>query len=196
MSKTVFIESGNTSYSKLFIDAGFTEVNHPEEAEIIVFTGGADVTPMFYGEAAHEYTHFSLVRDWNNIALYRHAAQRDKICVGICRGAQFLNVMAGGSMNQHITGHMNTHNAVVLATGEVFSVTSDHHQEILLGGHSVALMLSQGTDDPQPVVEGFMNTDYVRMFGVQGHPEYTDASSAFRKFFFESLEELIEQTSE
>lgn len=35
--------------------------------------------------------------------------------VGICRGAQFLNVMAGGKMIQHVEGHAihGTHEIVV-----------------------------------------------------------------------------------
>ncbi len=51
---------------------------------------------------------------------------------GICRGGQILNVFAGGSMWQDISGHklgtFGRHSAICQISGEVYDVTSCHHQ--------------------------------------------------------------------
>lgn len=110
--------------------------------DLVVFTGGADVTPSFYGEPAHPATHSQLVRDNAEKRAFNKCAARDIPMAGICRGAQFLTVMNGGKLVQHVNGHglggVHTHGATcfdssataVMNKQDTFHVqcTSTHHQ--------------------------------------------------------------------
>ncbi|MEY2847919.1 MAG: hypothetical protein RI885_584 [Actinomycetota bacterium] len=69
----------------------------------IVLSGGADVDPSLYGEPAHERTSAPRVdRDTWEVALIRRAVERRVPFLGICRGAQLLNVALGGTLHQHL----------------------------------------------------------------------------------------------
>jgi gamma-glutamyl-gamma-aminobutyrate hydrolase PuuD len=51
---------------------------------------------------------------------------------GICRGLQFLNVMAGGKMIHHLDNHANSYRHEMMTNkDEIISVNSLHHQMIL-----------------------------------------------------------------
>ena len=64
----------------------------------IVFTGGADVAPDLYGEAAHERTYTRPARDTSEMMLLRAALERDLPVLAICRGMQLMSVAYGGRL--------------------------------------------------------------------------------------------------
>jgi len=87
----------------------------------LIVTGGKDVDPARYGQAAHPLTDQPRRdRDAWEDELLRAAIERDLPFLGICRGAQLLNVSLGGTLHQHLpdllghTGHQ--------AGGGVFGV--------------------------------------------------------------------------
>jgi len=113
--------------------------------DAVVFTGGSDLDPEFYGEQAHpETVGVVRMRDEAELALLRAALERDMPVLGICRGIQVLNVGLGGDLEQHLEGHRheppgqfiahdvaiepNTRLAGML--GERTTVMSHHHQGI------------------------------------------------------------------
>jgi putative glutamine amidotransferase len=69
----------------------------------LIITGGKDVDPARYGQAAHPDTDEPRPdRDaWENELLHA-AIDRELPFLGICRGAQMLNVALGGSLHQHL----------------------------------------------------------------------------------------------
>jgi GMP synthase-like glutamine amidotransferase len=104
----------------------------PDNIALVVFTGGSDVSPSLYGRPAHPYTSSNKARDMEESEVFRIAKENNIPMAGICRGAQFLCVMGGGRLVQHLDGH-NGGNHGVYATypdGGVreISVTSSHHQ--------------------------------------------------------------------
>lgn len=107
--------------------AGYTIVHHPDDADVILFAGGADVSPHLYGERPIEGTYSHFERDVYNKRLWDGMKPGQK-AVGICRGAQFLNVMNGGKLWQDVDNHTGTHELEDLITGQVVSVSSTHHQ--------------------------------------------------------------------
>lgn len=69
----------------------------------LVLSGGADVDPARYGQEPHSETASPRVdRDAWEHALIRRAIERQVPFLGICRGAQMLNVALGGSLHQHL----------------------------------------------------------------------------------------------
>jgi GMP synthase-like glutamine amidotransferase len=101
-------------------------VNSIQESDLVLFTGGEDVHPVLYGETAHHATWPNLMRDKYEIRYYEVAKREGKPMIGICRGAQFLCVMAGGSLVQHMH-HPGVHE-VDTKDGRKIEVTSLHHQ--------------------------------------------------------------------
>ncbi len=126
--KKVYIEYGGVAYARLFTALGFLVVHAPEAADLICFTGGSDVSPALYGDKAHPTTHSDPWRDEKEKRLFQWAHEHAIPMVGICRGGQFLNVMSGGRMYQHVTEHGVSHDMIDLETGETIFVTSTHHQ--------------------------------------------------------------------
>lgn len=69
----------------------------------LIVTGGKDVDPRRYGQDPHEATDEPRTdRDAWEDALLTAAIERGLPFLGICRGAQMLNVALGGSLHQHL----------------------------------------------------------------------------------------------
>lgn len=75
----------------------------------LIISGGADVDPRRYGQSAHERTGAPRTdRDAWEDALLNAAIELEVPFLGICRGAQMLNVALGGTLVQHlpdVVGH-------------------------------------------------------------------------------------------
>jgi putative glutamine amidotransferase len=69
----------------------------------ILLTGGNDVLPAIYGEAAHStFAAAEPGRDDYELELARRATEADLPLLAICRGIQVLNVARGGTLVQDI----------------------------------------------------------------------------------------------
>ena len=69
----------------------------------LVITGGKDVDPAAYGQQPHPATDEpGRDRDAWEFALLGEALKRKLPVLGICRGAQVLNVALGGTLHQHL----------------------------------------------------------------------------------------------
>ena len=132
MTKFVYIEGerAGSSYHQMWAAMGYRATNKLEQADVIQFTGGEDVSPELYGEAKHPLTGNNIYRDEECGYIFEFAKEYNIPMAGICRGGQFLNVANGGKMFQHCDGHaiFGTHKATILETGLVVDVTSTHHQ--------------------------------------------------------------------
>ena len=210
MSKIkVFIEGGGQDYSKMFKDQGFEVVGDYKKADLICFTGGADVDPSFYGEEKHPRTYSNKDRDLKCFEMYGYAIMNGVPMCGICRGSQFLCVANGGRLWQHVDHHaVGRGHEATTDDGRVISVTSTHHQMMRpegVRGQDYELVLTAresvhkefmqdgkvvSTLATLPDVEGVIwpNT---RSFGFQPHPEFRGAPVACTEFFFEKLQEIL-----
>lgn len=95
--------------------------------DVGVFTGGPDVFPGFYKREALHQTFYDIKRDQKELKQYRYAKEHGIPCIGICRGAQLLNVANGGELYQHVTNHTRNH-VMYTKDGKEFTVNSTHHQ--------------------------------------------------------------------
>jgi GMP synthase-like glutamine amidotransferase len=185
-NKNVFIEHGNHQYTMLFIKLGFTVVNDPDKADLVCFTGGADVSPNMYHDSAHRTTHSDEWRDAKEERLFKACQERGVPMVGICRGGQFLNVMCGGRMYQNVTMHTNSHYLTDLNTGDVVYVSSTHHQ-MMMPGNDALLVATAELSSRREWFDGAVERRDVSNEGIevlfylgnkclcfQPHPEFTD----------------------
>lgn len=126
----VFIVGPTFEYERMFQQEGWEVVRSMDKADLVQFVGGADVDSRLYGEPRHAKTLCDPARDAHEKLVYELALKKAKPMAGICRGAQFLNVMCGGKLWQDVDNHNKggTHPAKDELTGEVFNVTSTHHQ--------------------------------------------------------------------
>jgi putative glutamine amidotransferase len=173
----------------------------------VLLTGGADVDPVEYGdETRHATLDLDPVRDRYELAIARAALDRDLPLFGICRGAQVLNVAAGGTLIQDIPSEQPTDlthvvpqpkNAMVhdiavapssclavllaprLSAGGVVSVNSRHHQSVL----AVAPGFVISATAPDGVVEAIEKPDARFCLGVQWHPENFWRTGEFASLF-------------
>lgn len=127
----VCIVNGSFAYRALFTSYGFEVVDGlidgHHAVDLVVFTGGADVSPGLYGHEHHHTTYNDVFRDQMEAQAFERCSMHDIPMVGICRG-QFLNVMSGGEMYQDVSGHGMPHEITDLVTGETVYVSSTHHQ--------------------------------------------------------------------
>ncbi len=201
--KSVYVVGGDRLIEAMFIARGWeiAKTGEWEDADLVCFTGGADVSPELYGEKNFA-SYNQRERDNLERLVYHDCLELDLPMVGICRGGQFLNVMNGGKMFQHVESHAigGTHPIIDLGTGDTIQVTSTHHQmmrpnydtaEVLaianLGG------IKQSWDGAKVVTTRDENDTEVvwyedtKSLCFQPHPEYGVKSC--EEYFFKLLEE-------
>lgn len=163
----------------------------------LVLQGGADVAPETYGEKPLEKEWAGdAVRDRYEIALVKECLAQEKPILGICRGAQLLNVAFGGTLYQDIA--TQNPKAVVHRDWEVYDqhvhavkfekdsllkkmfqsetaiVNSIHHQAVKdLGKGLFVEAIAQ--DDS--MIEAIRAPGEKFVFGFQWHPEFHDLSN-------------------
>ncbi|MFE0039733.1 gamma-glutamyl-gamma-aminobutyrate hydrolase family protein [Streptomyces sp. NPDC059015] len=150
----------------------------------LVVAGGPDVEPVRYGAEPHPRTGPpARERDAWELALIRAAIDTGTPLLGICRGMQLLNVALGGTLVQHLDGHVEAvgvfgrHTVRPVAGTRYASLVADdssvptyHHQSVdrLGDGLVVSAHAHDGT------VEAVELPAPAWVLGVQWHPEMAD----------------------
>lgn len=197
--KKVFIVNGSYAYQQLFIALGAAITNTLQDADLVCFTGGADVTPSLYGAEKHPFTGASYARDMQEQLVFLDAVDKNIPCAGICRGAQFLNVMSGGAMYQHVEKHTRSHTITDLQTGETIYVSSTHHQ-MMKPSPDGLLVASSTLGGEREWFEGqvfkkdvskedieVVFYEHTKCLCFQPHPEFDDEGYEGMREYFRSL---------
>lgn len=178
-----------------------------DECDGVLLTGGVDVDPAEYGDGdRHETLELDPVRDRYELAIARTALERDLPLFAICRGAQVLNVAAGGTLIQDIpsqqptdlthslTEPKNAHaHDITVAPQSCLSVllaprldaarrtivNSRHHQSV----REVAPGFITSAVAPDGVVEAIEKPGATFCLGVQWHPENFWRTGEFASLF-------------
>ena len=179
------------------------------DADAIVVMGGEDVSPSFYGGTEGypgESAHYPSA-DEGQIALVTRALHEGTPLLGICRGAQILNVALGGTLHQHLEDD-GLHRTVGVPIPEILhdhdvSITADsrlartlgatsipvrsaHHQAIARLGGGLTVVATA----PDGVIEA---VEHVRapLTGVQWHPEDAGAAADQLPALLSALSESV-----
>jgi putative glutamine amidotransferase len=184
----------------------------------LLLTGGPDVDPIAYGETdRHPTVDLDTPRDTYELALAKQALARDLPVFAICRGAQVLNVAAGGTLiqdlpSQHpaalahalttpknamaheVTVAPNTCLAVLLGSqleSGRFAVNSRHHQSVKEPAPGFVVSATA----PDGVVEAIEKPGAGFCIGVQWHPENYWQTGEFSTLFAGLVEAASEYRS-
>lgn len=175
----IFVVGKDNMVSSMFCDHGYVVVAAPELADIICFTGGADISPSLYGEENTD-SFCDPDRDVVETRVFNENIETFK--VGICRGGQLLNVLSGGKMVQHIDGHTSTLRKVRVS-GEEYSLAEDHHQGIVPSKDAEVI----GVDTQDGNIE-IVLYPHTRSLCFQAHPEWEFKGGVTPSLFFNLLE--------
>lgn len=154
----------------------------PASVKLVVFTGGADVTPELYGENVGRYTSFNTKRDLYETKMFELALKHKIPVVGICRGSQFVCVMSGGKLVQDITNH-GGHHTIRTHKGDLITVNSTHHQMQRPSDTARILAVADprrskhyhdGDNKPIEMTQEIEAVYYpnINALGIQWHPEW------------------------
>ena len=173
-----------------------------ERLDGLFLPGGEDIDPANYGAERHDLLGATdKERDRTELLLTRWAVERGMPVLGVCRGAQMINVACGGSLYQDILSNrpdlakhdyfppsferyrishpidIEADSRLAHALGQVHEVNSMHHQGLDRIGYGLRVVAR--ADDGLPEAVEAPALPYV--VGVQWHPEElakTDQMSA------------------
>lgn len=197
----------NWNYAQAIADAGGVPVLIPPQADPaeiasildgLVIPGGPDIDACEFGEENHP--------EVKTVPRERFQGEKNLFVkldsslpvLGICYGCQFINVMQGGSLIQHlpdIVGHEGDQNGTLQAysvekgsrLGEAVGMAepkgeSWHHQAVKELGQDLKVTAR----NPDGTIEALESTSRPWLIGVQWHPERTldkeDSQQLFRAF--------------
>jgi putative glutamine amidotransferase len=162
----------------------------------VCLSGGPDLDPDAYGarERHPELGETEPALDHFELAIAREADARGVPLLGVCRGAQTLNVARGGTLHQDVPGHRQTELSTVPThvvrialhskTGQTMGATrldvnSFHHQAVdeLGAGLCVSARAEDGT------IEAVECREHPFLVGVQWHAETLIDHPAHRALF-------------
>lgn len=177
----------------------------------LILSGGHDISPERYGEEPFQKLGItSSERDSFDFILLEKAKDKNIPILGICRGAQLINVYHGGNLYQdlsyrkektfkHWQGHDSdsvTHSVVVNEQSKLYKivdaneimVNSFHHQ-LIKDTPDNFLVAATAKDGGVEAIEA---KDYSFLIGIQWHPEMLHKkehimNDIFKKLIEESL---------
>jgi putative glutamine amidotransferase len=186
-------------------------IAEPKDFMLVMFTGGADVSPELYGQTSpKQMCHINPDRDVKEMEIFKLALVNDIAMTGICRGSQFLNAMCGGVMMHHVSHHRlgGTHTMKAHNLEEAFNVTSTHHQMCIPGDKGFIVGWSEERRSNVYIGDKDVHVEYdgpeveavyypaSKVFAVQYHPEYMDKNSVGYAWYKQGVADLLEMSKE
>ena len=170
-----------------------TAAAYAQELDGLVLMGGSDVCPESYGETAlRPEWNGDRIRDDYEIGLLRAFMAERKPVLGVCRGAQVINVALGGTLWQDIATQLpqalnhrdwtiyaeNCHATSIVPGTRLASLypgtplvktNSVHHQAVRDLGRDLVV---EAYSEPDHVIEAIRYTGPGYVYAVQWHPEF------------------------
>lgn len=160
--------------------------------DVVLFGGGEDISPAIYKQKACKWTHASdslSHRDLMELHAFKRAQAAGSKMLGICRGAQLLCSLAGGSLIQHVTNHGGHDHSMTTNDGREIKVCSVHHQMMnpfatkheLIGWASENLstcyIVEKEKQEPLKIEPEVVYFPSIEALAIQYHPEFMGRES-------------------
>lgn len=191
---------------KLFNNT-FTTITPKELSKnhILFLWGGEDIATEIYGETPCDYVKYEhkSIRDTLEINLFHKAVDLQIPIIGICRGAQLITCLTGGSLIQHIEEHDGGNHAIVTKEDQMLVTNSCHHQMMIpnpktstILAHSIEYKNSFGLRENNKRViindvPEIVHFSDVNALGIQGHPEWPTMPRKTIKYCINLIKNLI-----
>lgn len=178
--------------------------SHPQyehEIDGLILAGGTDVHPSHYKTLPKENYPYDHPRDALEFRWIRQAEERCIPVLGICRGAQLMNVHRGGDLHMDISKvyekanypngtiarifyrkgmHIRKDTLLHSLVGEEWSrVNSMHTQSI----NQLGAGLKISGEERNTIVQCVEDPRFPMFLGVQFHPEYLIYAKRYRRIF-------------
>lgn len=173
-----------------------------EKLDGLILSGGNDIDPTLYGadKDAHN-TSLDKKRDAFELDMIDKAYKKRVPILGICRGAQLINIYFDGTLYPTILDldeyiiHQNSifpiKSALIKKISQLFSITkkkevvinSIHNQAINEVGKDLKVSACHNK-----IIEAIEKEDYPFLLGVQWHPEYLVYLKDHREIFKSFIE--------
>jgi putative glutamine amidotransferase len=183
-------QAGGTPVLLPAVDCDALIRQHAELIDGLLVSGGPDIDPQYFGEPPKPALGGIVpLMDRYEVALIRQVLELDKPLLGICRGEQVLNVVAGGTLHQDIykavpgclkhrqeaprsfrahTVRLQPESRLAqILQAEEIGVNTFHHQAV----NQVAPGFIASAHAPDGIVEAIESTRHRFVIGVQWHPE-------------------------
>jgi putative glutamine amidotransferase len=167
----------------------------------LIIGGGTDVHPDLYrGRPKSDY-HYDALRDDMEVRWLEMAMQIRIPTLGICRGAQLLNVVRGGTLHLDIRKVYEKADYPTGTLARIFyrkpvtvvkdsllyriircrrcRVNSMHTQSVSRLGHDLRIT----SQEDNGIVQSIEDPRYPMLIGVQFHPEYLIYQRRFQRLF-------------
>lgn len=195
----------NAATKDIFSERGYAIESNPELADLVVWTGGDDIHPNIYNEPRLACTYPNILRDESDMRMFDKVVYKAGL-IGICRGAQLLNCLSGGSLWQDVDNHHSPHEVTDLVTGQKITINSVHHQMMIPGPDAEVVAvtnvsteklsasnkwsriigsISEYDQDPEVI---YYDDTYSLCF--QAHPEFGDKETT--DYFFDLVHRYID----
>lgn len=194
----------NYNYAQAVAEAGGTPMLLPPQADPetvlatihgLIIPGGDDIDPATYGEPVHPKASLEARERFDFEQKLIQGANNQMPILGICYGCQALNVVAGGTLIQHLPDlvgsdadqggtlqsyELNPESKSAQALGTAAPRgESWHHQAVDKVGHGLVVTGRNGDG----TIEALEATDRDWVVGVQWHPERTQGASDSQNLF-------------
>ena len=173
----------------------------------IIFTGGEDFAPAYFGEEEHEHLgEVNVTRDTYDLTLFKLALDRNIPTLGICRGLQLINVAMGGTLYQDLpsekpsdinhrqeeAGTVATHSVSVVEGSLMHQILGEKEVQVNTFHHQAIEKLAPGlkivgwsNDSVPEMIEAYPHRQII---GTQFHPEiFTNAGDELMGKLFKFL---------
>lgn len=151
----------------------------------LIISGGDDIHPSLYGEEEMPKAHYDPDRDALEQDQIKLAMREHLPMLGICRGYQLMNVVAGGQLHVDIrsmrsqTSNRGTifarKTALVEPKSSLYELFKTSQLRINSLHHQAVLSVGRGYGVVAKDLDGFVQAvehENSRWIGVQWHPEY------------------------
>lgn len=172
----------------------------------LVLAGGTDIHPSLYHSIPKQDYRYDHPRDVLELDWLKRAQAHRLPVLGICRGAQLMNVERGGDLHIDITKvyekanypngtlarifyrkrvHVRTDTLLFRLLGEEYSRVNSMHTQAI---NRLGTGLHIGAEEANSIVQAIEDPALPMFMGVQFHPEYMIYAQRYRSLFSHLVE--------
>lgn len=158
----------------------------PERLDGLIIGGGDDIQAQLYGGEVQLDVRLDPARDELELSLLERFIPTNTPVLGICRGAQLINVHLGGTLDPDIyTTHEGLKRRRTVLPRKTVDIVGDsklyrrlgvtwcrvnslHHQAVNKAGKGITVVAR----DRDGLVQGIESQEHDFLIGVQWHPEW------------------------